>query len=193
MLFHVADMGGTKFSGAVIQRKLLLPILGLSVFSAWLITVTFQLLLVDIAHTFQIQVGTASFVAAVGSISGVAAGIVMSILSVRINHKLLLLAGLAGTSAAGVVCFFAPNFAIVLISNIGIGAGIAIATAMSYSLIGVFYPFEKRGRAVGYIVAATSLAYVVGAPVVGVLDDIGGVRYDLLLPCLFFQMDKIPD
>lgn len=181
MLFHVADMGGTKFSGAVIQRKLLLPILGLSVFSAWLITVTFQLLLVDIAHTFQIQVGTASFVAAVGSISGVAAGIVMSILSVRINHKLLLLAGLVGTSAAGVVCFFAPNFAIVLISNIGIGAGIAIATAMSYSLIGVFYPFEKRGRAVGYIVAATSLAYVVGAPVVGVLDDIGGWRSVMIL------------
>ncbi len=59
----------------IAHSRLLLPVLMLSVFSVWLITVTFQLLLIDIAKTFQIQVGTASMVAAVGSISGVAFGL----------------------------------------------------------------------------------------------------------------------
>lgn len=159
-----------------LRRRFLLPALGLSVFSVWLITVTFQLLLIDIAHTFQVQVGTASLVAAVGSISGIVAGLLMAVLSVRFNHKLFLLIGLLCTSLSAVGFFFAPNFDVVLAINIGVGTGIALATSMAYSLIGDFYPLEKRGRAIGWIVASTTLAYVVGAPVIGVLSNFGGWR-----------------
>jgi predicted MFS family arabinose efflux permease len=91
----------------IVHRRLFLPALGLAVFSVWLITVTFQLLLIDIAHTFQVQVGTASLVAAVGSISGIAAGLIMAVLSVRFNHKLFLLIGLLCTSLSAVGFFFA--------------------------------------------------------------------------------------
>jgi len=73
-----------------VRRRLLRPALGLAIFSVWLLTVTFQLLLIDIAHTFQVQVGTASMVAAVGSISGVVAGLLMAVMSVRFNHKIFL-------------------------------------------------------------------------------------------------------
>ena len=78
----------------IAHKKLFLPALGLAVFSVWLITVTFELLLINIANTFQVQVGTASLVAAVGSISGIVAGLFMAVLSVRFNHKLFLLIGL---------------------------------------------------------------------------------------------------
>jgi hypothetical protein len=72
----------THHGGKFALRALLLPALGLAVFSVWLITVTFELLLIDIAHTFQVQVGTAGLVAAVGSISGIVAGLLLSFLSV---------------------------------------------------------------------------------------------------------------
>ncbi len=163
-------------SEKIVHRRLFLPALGLAVFSVWLITVTFQLLLIDIAHTFQVQVGTASLVAAVGSISGVVAGLLMSVLSVRFNHKLFLLIGLLCTSLSAVGFFFAPTFDLLLIPNIGVGTGIAMVTSMAYSLIGEFYPLEKRGKAIGWIVASTTLAYVIGAPVIGILASIGSWR-----------------
>ncbi len=179
---------------------LLLFVLGFSVFSVWLITVTFQLLLIDIAKTFQVQVGTAGLVGAVGSISGVVAGLVMAVLSVRFNHKLILLFGLVCTSLAAVAFFLAQDFVLLLAPNIGVGAGIALVTAMAYSLIGEFYPLEKRGRAIGCIVASTTMAFVLGAPVIGVIAAIGGWRSVMIwlslpvaLTCLVLAFLVIPN
>ena len=78
--------GGTKVVSAQQSNhsyRFLLPVLGLSVFSVWLINVVFQLLLIDIAQTFQVNVGTAGLTAAVSAVSGIAAGLLLSFLSVR--------------------------------------------------------------------------------------------------------------
>ncbi len=168
--------------------KLLLPSLALSVLSTWLITVTFQLLLIDIAQTFEVQVGTASMMASVGSISGVFFGLLMAILSVRFNHKLFLLIGLVFTSVAALGFYFAPNFFVLMISNIGVGGGIAIVTAMAYSIIGEVYPLEKRGRAIGVTVASVALAFVVGAPMVGLIASFGDWRSVMILLSLPFTL-----
>jgi MFS transporter, DHA1 family, inner membrane transport protein len=158
------------------HRKLFLPTLGLTIFSAWLITVTFELLLFQIAHSFNVPVGTAGLVAAVGSVSGIIAGLLLSVLSVRINHKLLLIIGVLFTCFAALGFFFAPNFIFVLITNIGVGTGIAVVSSMAYSLIGEFYPVEKRGRAIGWMVASSTLAFVIGAPIIGAIANIGNWR-----------------
>ena len=168
--------------------KLLLPSLALSVLSTWLITVTFQLLLIDIAQTFEVQVGTASMMASVGSISGVAFGLLMAFLSVKYNHKLLLLVGLSFTILAALGFYFAPNFFVLMISNIGVGGGIAVVTAMVYSIIGDVYPLEKRGRAIGVTVASVALAFVVGAPLVGIIANFGDWRSVMILLSLPFTL-----
>jgi predicted MFS family arabinose efflux permease len=164
----------------IAHKKLFLPALGLAVFSVWLITVTFELLLIDIAKSFQVQVGTAGLVAAVGSISGIAAGLVLSFLSVRFNHKLFLLIGLSFTCLAAVGFFLAPSFDYILITNIGVGTGIAMVTAMAYSLIGEVYPIEKRGKAIGWMVAASTSAFVIGAPIIGIIANIGTWRATMI-------------
>ncbi len=164
----------------IAHKKLFLPALGLGVFSVWLITVTFELLLIQIADSFHVQVGTAGLVAAVGSVSGIVAGLLLSVLSVRFNHKLFLLIGLSFTCLAAVGFFFAPNFDFVLITNIGVGTGIAMVTSMAYSLIGEFYPMEKRGRAIGWMVAASTLAFVIGAPIIGIIANIGTWRATMI-------------
>ena len=172
----------TAQNASVVEKKrpLLLLALSLAVFSTWLITVTFQLLLINIAHTFNVQIGTAGLVSAVGSVSGIAAGLLMAVFSIRFNHKLFLLIGLLCTSLAAVGFYLAPNFNVVLLTNIGVGTGIAFATSMAYSIIGDFYPLQKRGRAIGCIVASTGLAYVVGSPIIGVLANLGGWRITMI-------------
>ena len=66
-------LGQTPAKGQV-TAGLCCPNLGLSIFSVWLITITFQLLLLDIAETFDVNCGIVGLVAAVGSISGIIAG-----------------------------------------------------------------------------------------------------------------------
>jgi len=60
---------------------------------------------------------------------------------------------------------------LLLVPNIGVGFGIAFATAMSYSLIGDFYPLQKRGWAIGWIVAATALTNIIGVPIIGLISS----------------------
>ncbi len=173
-------------AGNKMHSRLLLPVLALSVLSTWLITVTFQLLLIEVSQTFNVQVGTASMMASVGAISGAAFGILMAILSVRFNHKYLLLIGLGCTCLAALGFYAAPTFLLILLPNIGVGAGIAIVTSMAYSIVGDHYPLEKRGRAIGVLVAAITLAYVVGAPSIGLVADLTGWRAVMLLIALPF-------
>jgi len=47
-------------------------------------------------------------------------------------------------------------------------------------LIGEHLALEKRARAVGLVIAGGSLAYLIGAPIMGVMADFGGWRMTLL-------------
>ena len=162
-----------KSSGSLSHSKFLLPVLGLSIIATWLITIIFELFMVDIATGFGVQVGTASMAASVGSISGIIFGLLMAVVSIRFNHKLLLLSGLVLTNLGTLGYYFSPNFFFLLASNIGVGAGIAVVTAMAYSIVGDVYPLEKRGKAVGALVASTTLAIVIGSIGGGVLASYG--------------------
>jgi predicted MFS family arabinose efflux permease len=89
---------------------------------------------------------------------------------------------------AAVGFFLAPTFDLVLIANIGVGTGIALTGAMAYSYIGEFYPLQKRGKAIGWIVAASTLAFVVGAPVIGIIASAGGWRSVMIWLSLPFTL-----
>lgn len=162
--------------------------LGISIFSVWLITITFELLLIDVASSFQVSVGTAGLMAAVGSISGIAAGILLSILSVRFNHKVFLLLGLTCTCLASIGFYLAPTFDLLLSVNIGVGTGIAMVSAMAYSFVGECYPIQKRGRAIGILVASSTLSFVVGAPLVSLIASASDWRATMLLLALPFAL-----
>jgi len=147
--------------------------------------------MVDVAASFQVQVGTAGMAASVGSISGMTFGLLLAVVSLRYSHKLLLLGGLVGTILGALGYYFAPTFPLLLASNIGVGAGIAIVSAMAYTIIGDVFPLQKRGRAVGTIVAFGTLAFVVGSPATGLLAtymDWRTVTIALTLPVAFASL-----
>ena len=127
-------------------------------------------------------------VASVSALAGIIAGLIISIFSVRFNPKLFLMIGLISTCLSAVGLFFAPTFDILLIMSAGVGTGIALVTAMAYSFVGDFLPLQKRGRAMGWLVACSTLAYVFGAPVIGLIANNGSWRSVTILVALPFAL-----
>jgi predicted MFS family arabinose efflux permease len=162
------------------QKRLFLSALAFAVFAAAVIDVMMPLLLTDVAKTFQVPVGTASTISSISAIVGVAVGLLMAVLSVRFKHKPLLLIGVFCISAAALGTFLAPTFLSMQILYSLNGVGSVMIGAMAFALIGEFYPLEKRGKAVGWIVAAGFLAFTIGAPMTGLLVNFGGWRSVML-------------
>ena len=104
----------------------------------------------------------------------------MGVLSVRFQHKSLLMAGLLSVTISAFGCFFASNFNLMLIAYSLSGMGTAMVTPMAITLIGEHLPLERRTSGIGWIVASGALSYLIGAPVIGAIAELGGWRFILL-------------
>jgi predicted MFS family arabinose efflux permease len=101
-------------------------------------------------------------------------------LSVRFKHNVLLLAGLLSLSVSAIGCYVAWDFYSMFLLYSLSGIGIAMVSPMTIALVGEHLALEKRARAVGLVIAGGSLAYFVGAPIMGVMAGFGGWRMTLL-------------
>lgn len=160
--------------------RLFLPSLAISNFATGPLGVLVSLLLIDIALTFEVSVGIMGQMSTVSYVVAVIFGLFMGFLSVRFGHKSLLMVGLLCVTISALGCFFASNFELMLISYSLTGAGTAMIFPMAITLVGEHFRLEMRGNAVGWIIAAGSLSYVIGAPVIGFTANIGGWRFTLL-------------
>lgn len=138
------------------------------------------LLLIDIALTFEVSVGVMGQISTPYYVVAVVFSLFMGVLSVRFRHKSLLMAGLLSVSFSALGCFLASDFNLMLVSYSLSGVGTAMVTPMVITLIGECLPLEKRTNAIGWIVASGALPYLIGAPVVGFMADLGGWRFTLL-------------
>ena len=160
--------------------RLFLPSLAISNFATGPLGVLVGLLLIDIALSFEISVGVMGQINTLSYVVAVIFGLFMGILSVRFKHRLLLIIGLLCVSISALGCFFASNFNLMLISYSLGGVGTAMVFPMAITLIGEHFPLERRGNAVGWIIAAGALSYLIGAPVISFIAGIGGWRFVLL-------------
>lgn len=171
--------------------KLMLPSLVASTFASNLPALLVGLLLVDIGHTFGYPVGVTAQIRTLAMSLGTVSALLIGVLSVRFNHRLLLSTGLLLMSLSALGCGFAPVFAVMLISYSVQGVGGAMTSPMSLALVGEVFPREKRGGAIGWILAAEALAYVIGPPIIGLISDFGGWRLAYLgfvLPAILLSL-----
>jgi predicted MFS family arabinose efflux permease len=171
------DVPSNKFT----LKRLFIPSLAMAAFAEQNLDLLVSLFLVDIAFTFQVTVGAASEIVAISKMGAVIVGLLMSVLSVRFNHKSLLLAGAFIITVGLLGCFFAPNFTFMQIFYPLDGIGSIMVVAMSMALIGQFLLLEKRPRAIGWFNAAGTLTWLIGAPLAGLLISVGGWRSIILL------------
>jgi len=172
------DLGHVEEKGY--PRRLFIPSLAFSYFASGPLGVLVSLLLIDIGNTFNVSVGVMGQINTPYSIVAVIFALLMGILSVRFEHKSLLLIGLffIGISALG--CLLAPDFNVMLASYSLSGIGWAMVSPMSITLIGENLPIEKRTRAIGWVIASGALSYLVGAPIIASIAGLGGWRLPLI-------------
>jgi DHA1 family inner membrane transport protein len=159
---------------------LFVPSLVISYFATSPIGILTGLFLLRISESFGVSKGVMGQINAVSSVVAVVFALLMGILSVRFKHKMLLLAGLLSLSISAISCYVAWDFYSMFLLYSLSGIGIAMVSPMTIALIGEHLALEKRARAVGLVIAGGSLAYLVGAPIMGVIAGFGGWRLTLL-------------
>lgn len=162
----------------------ILSALVLSGFTTSIASMLSGLLLIDIGETFNVTVGVAGQIITISFVVSIIFSLLTSMLSVKYNHKTLLQVGLLSYAATAIGCYLAPNFNIMVAAFSLSGIGYALATTMIFTLTGLF-PQQKRGEAIGFIIAGMSGSYLIGALVVPYLQSTGGWRqafFGYLLP-----------
>jgi len=152
----------------------------LSRFSTVTPSIIAGLLLLDIGSTFNVNVGVMGQIQTVSSLSAVFAAVIIGVISVKINDKTILIWGLIFLTVSALLSGFAFNFVLLLILYGLNGIGGSMVQPMTATLVTNLYPLEKRGGVMGWLMASLSIAYFVGAIVIGTVATIFGWRYAFL-------------
>ena len=134
------------------------------------------LLLIDLASTFNVPLGIMSQIRSIRSSVTLIAAVCMGGLSIRFQHKSLLLVGLTFFIISAFGSGLAPDYlTLLLLYSLG-GLGMAMVNPMINTIVGEQYSVQQRSSIVGWLVAAASFSYVVGAPIINAINDYGGWR-----------------
>lgn len=82
----------------------------------------------------------------------------------RFDRKKILLWVYVGFSLATLGCALSPSYSILLLARVISGVFGGLTTALILAIIGDVIPDERRGRAMGLVMAAFSVASVLGVP-----------------------------
>jgi predicted MFS family arabinose efflux permease len=166
--------------------RLVVPSLTVAFFSMWTIESITSVFLLNVAATFfgsptAVSIATTAQLVTLAGIVSVVFGVVVGILSVRYNHKKLLLLGVLGVTLGQLGCFLSPNFLFMQIFYPVEGIGSTLIDAMALALVGELLILSKRGRATGWVIAGAPMATIAGALMIYLFfSGAGGWRSFLL-------------
>jgi predicted MFS family arabinose efflux permease len=106
---------------------------------------------------FGMLVSAYTFSAAASSVAG-------AFVLDRFDRKQALLFLFGGLGCGTLLCAIAPNFAVLLLARIVAGAFGGMLGALTFSIVGDAIPQERRGAAMGRVMAAFSMAQIAGVP-----------------------------
>jgi predicted MFS family arabinose efflux permease len=137
------------------------------------------LLLIDIGETFNTPIGITGQMRTVSYILSIFFALITSILSIRYDHKLLLQLGIVSYILSAIGCNLAPNFNAMIAAFSLTGVGYALTITMTFTMTSLL-SHERRGEAIGFIIAGSSASYALGAFIVPYLQNVGGWRFSFL-------------
>jgi predicted MFS family arabinose efflux permease len=112
------------------------------------------------------NVGAGAFAGAVAgyNYAAFASGILASFFVDRYDRKTVLVLGYIGFLIGTLFCALAPTFWLLTLARIVAGLFGGIIGAQVLSIVGDTFPYEKRGRAMSWLMTAFSFASVIGIP-----------------------------
>lgn len=96
--------------------------------------------------------------------SAFAASMTASFMVDRLDRKHVLLVAFSGLIIGTFGCGIASSYAMLMCSRIIAGLFGGLISAQALSIVGDVFPYEKRGRAMGLIMAGFALATIAGVP-----------------------------
>lgn len=105
-----------------------------------------------------------SYLVAAYQVSATVSGFIASFFIDRVDRKRALTWMYSGCLVATFLCAIAPTFEIFLTARLVAGAFGGVLATSVFSMIGDAFPEERRGSATGVVMAAFSIASVLGVP-----------------------------
>jgi predicted MFS family arabinose efflux permease len=91
-------------------------------------------------------------------------GLVAATFIDRFGRKRLLLVLYVLFAASTLACGLAPSYGSLMVARVAAGVFGGVLSALSQTIVGDVIPFERRGRAMGVVMTAMSVASVLGVP-----------------------------
>jgi predicted MFS family arabinose efflux permease len=109
------------------------------------------------------------------------AALVMAALSVKYWHKTLMQVGLALIALSAVGCYLAPDYWTMLIVFSLAGIGSSMVSPMTRTLVGEYFPRERQAQAIGWLIAGSSLSYLISSPLMAYITNLSDWRTVFLI------------
>lgn len=113
---------------------------------------------------FQINAGAFAAVVASYNFAAFASGVLAAFVVDRYDRKQVLLFGYIGFLAGTLLCAIAPTYWLLMGARIIAGLFGGLIGAQVLSIVADVVPYQRRGIAMGWLMAAFSLASVLGVP-----------------------------
>ena len=83
----------------------------------------------------------------------------------RFDRKKALLTSFGGFTVGTLLCALAPDYTFLVLARVVTGLFGGVISALVYSIVGDYIPYERRGSAMGKVMAAFAVASVMGVPI----------------------------
>lgn len=113
---------------------------------------------------FHISTQQFSLIVSAYSYAAFTSGIIAAFVIDNFDRKRSLIFGYTGFVIGTLLCGLAPNYKFLIAARILAGLFGGLIGAQVMSIVADTFPYEKRGRAMGYLMAAFSVASVLGVP-----------------------------
>jgi DHA1 family inner membrane transport protein len=144
------------------ERFLILPLV-ISKGVTNLPTLVISILLIEIGASYGVAPAIAGQLNAVSSVLAVASALLMGLVSMRYDHRNILVAGLVLYAISSAACSLAGSLYVLLPLFALTGVARSMVDPMLNSLIGAHVPAERRTRALGYTIGGLAFIYLIGS------------------------------
>lgn len=142
-------------------------------------------IVVEIGDDLSASVGAVGQARTILAGTAVAASLAVGSLIDRLGVRPLIAAGGALALAGAALTAAAPSLPLFYAAHVLTGAGVACLLSAGFAGVAAYFGARETAWAMGYVVAAQSLAWIVGNPLIGALAEAGSWRLAYVVPGTF--------
>lgn len=139
-------------------------------------------LLVEIGHSLDASVSAVGLARSVLAGTAFAGSLAFGPLIDRIGVRPLIVRGAALGLAGAAATALAPTLAVFYAAHVVTGLGVGCLLSAGFAGVASYFSGREMAWAMGYVVGAQSLAWIVGNPIVGTLAHVGSWRLSYVVP-----------